>query len=288
VINVTQTADTHTALLSPKKSFITHLGSIRLCFFLLAALIAWLFAGIWLDGSPATKDAVLQMNDRLITDWLLDPKNPDWRVTAWFLGFCILSLALFINLACCTMTTVINFTRHRNDFRHYTLLIIHVFMGLIMAGHVADMTMGYKFSRLKMLPGQSYDLPDGFSVALGKVTFAPEKDVLKMKRHDARHLLTRDKFKIKDNYIHVTVTKKGRVQAAGNVYMLSPLKHGSLRVTLKHFFVPKKTSAAPVGAILTIAKNPIHEAFFILYALMIAGMLLYTLSCSIKPEPPCY
>ncbi len=246
----------------------------------MGALILWLFLGIFLARCPATDMAIHQMNDRLILEWLFNPETRDWRVVGWFLGFCLLNLFLFINLLACSATSLWNRMFFNNDKTKKRLLfVIHGLIALIMFGHLANMVIGYKYSWIKMTPGDEFALPNGAALYLSNVNYAVPVKFLKMDRHKARKQLGREIFNIKDNYVSVRLTRNNRGIAKGNLYMLKPLKVDSLRVTLNRFFLPENSRENSVGAILTVSKNPIHEAFFLTYALTIACLLIYLITC---------
>jgi len=278
VTEMIRISNTNSASMTRQQSIVTSLASTRLCFYLLAVLIAWLLGGIFLDAYHGTRDAIFQMNNLLILDWLIDPEPSDWRVIIWFVGFCIINGLLFINLICCTAISMQHLSWNRCGIKKLALLTIHILMALIMLGHVADMVVGYKYSHIKLTPGKSYPLPDGYCVRLDHVTYKPSLDILTMKRHDARKLLTREKFKIKENYSKITVTQKNQILFTDNVFMLAPLNYNGLRITLNKFFLAKKKTEKTVGAVITLARNPVHEIFFIIYALMIVTLIVYTVT----------
>src|SRR6056297_157427 len=259
---------------------ISRLASFSLAFYLMGALVLWLFLGIFLARCPATDPAIHQMNQKLILDWLFDAETMDWRVVGWFLGFCLLNLFLFVNLAACTATSSWNRMFFNNDKTKKRLLfVIHGLIALIMIGHLANMGIGYKYSWIKMAPGDSFALPNGAALTVSDVNYAVPVKFLKMDRHEARKQLGREIFDIKENYVSVRLTRYNREIAKGNLYMLKPLRVGPLRVTLNRFFLLENKGENAVGAILTVSKNPIHEAFFLIYALTIVCLLIYLITC---------
>ena len=267
------------------KRIIDRLSSLSLCFYLLAALILWLAIGIFLARFPETDQVIHEMNDKLVLDWLLAPETKDWRIISWFTGFCILNLLFFINLALCSVTNLWNRIFLNNNKTKNTLLFaIHILIALIMLGHLTNMVIGFKKSWIKLAPGDSYALPDGYALELKAVHYTSPLKLLKMDHHEARKLMSRDRFDINANYVTVGLARNHKKIDTGRIYMLKPYKTNDFRLTLNRFFLPKKSDGASVGAILTVAVNPIHEGFFLIYALTIGCLLIYILLHKDRPR----
>ncbi len=253
---------------------------MRVSFWLIGALLVWLAAGIVLTLFPETDTAIYQMNRRLILDWLLTAKDrPAW-LAAWFLVLCLLNFFLVVNLVCCIGVTLWKRLFLNDKWKNSLLVVLHIMVIGILAGHLANMGIGFKQEGIKLLPGTSVHLPEGYCLHLASVNFTADTAILKKQGKSARHEMNRDRFKIAENYIRITLTRHGRPVADGPVHLLSPLKTGDLRITLRRFFLAENHPDQPVGAIVTAAKNPIHEVFFLTYALMIFCLLLYILAVS--------
>ncbi len=264
------------------KKLTKKLSSIQLCFWLLALIILWLAAGIALALHPATGDAVYGMNKQLVIDWLLQSENPDWRAAAWLLVFCLLNLLLFINMSLCLALNLLKRILFSAKLKNSLLTVIHVLVLFVMLGHLANMAVGFKQERIKMTPGSVLDLPGGYMVELNSVHFAADLRLLTMDRHKARQEMTRDRFDLKENFADISVFR-GRLEKAGKrIHIMEPLKLGSFRVTLNRFFAADKNGEKHAGAVITVSRNPIHEWFFLIYALMILSFLAYTAVCIIS------
>jgi hypothetical protein len=257
---------------------IHHLASISLSFYLVGALFVWLAAGIVLTLFPETEAAIYQMNDRLVLDWLTHPDARHWWLVGWFLVLCLLNFFLAVNLVCCLGITLWKRLFINGKLKSCLLFALHVIVIGILAGHLANMVVGFKQERIKMTPGETIALPNGYSLILETVHFTADRSLLKKEGKESRQEMSRDRFKIADNYIRVALSRDGEPVGSGPVHVLSPLKIGSLRVTLNRFLAAKNLPNHPVGAMVTVAKNPIHEAFFLIYGLMILCLLAYILT----------
>lgn len=266
-----------------RPSLIQRLAAIRLSFHLILALFVWLAAGIVLTLFPATDAAVYRMNDRVVLDWLLHPQDrPAWLVW-WLLGLCLLNFFLVVNLVCCLGVTLWKRLFFNGKSKSSLLFALHVIIIFILGGHLANMVVGFKQEGIKLTAGESVALPDGTRLTLEAVHFTADPDLLKNQGKGSHAEMSRDRFRVAENYVRVRLAKDGETIGAGPLYMLSPLKTGSLRVTLRRFFLANDHPDQPVGAILTAAQNPVHEAFFLTYALMILCLGAYILA--LNPIP---
>ena len=257
------------------KRIIDRIAALSTAFYLLAALILWLAVGIALARLPQTESVFEQMNRQLILEWLMDPAPKDRRVLAWFIGLCLLNLALFVNLLLCSLTRLSKRPITGKRAKSRLLFFIHILVLFIMLGHLTNMGVGYKYAHIRMAPGTSHTLPSGDTIFLERVHYALPVKYLTMDPHEARQSLTRKRFDIEQNYAGLRLIRENGETSAGTVYRLKPLKDGPLRITLNRFFLAEKPPQARVGAVLTVAENPIHEAFFLIYAFTILCFLIY-------------
>ena len=257
------------------KRIIDRIAALSTAFYLLAALILWLAVGIALARLPQTESVFEQMNRKLILEWLMDASPKDWQVLAWFIGLCLLNLALFVNLLLCSLTRLSKRPITGKRAKSRLLFFIHILVLFIMLGHLANMVVGYKYAHIRMAPGTSHTLPNGDTIFLDHVHYACPVKYLMMDPHEARQSLTRERFDIEQNYAGLRLIRENGETSAGTVYRLKPLKDGPLRITLNRFFLAEKPPQARVGAVLTVAENPIHEAFFLIYAFTILCFLIY-------------
>ncbi len=253
------------------------LSSLPLSAGIMAALIAWLSLGLILAHHPVTDAAVQQMNDRLLLYWLLHNSREHWLLSLWLGGLFILSGFLLVNLIGCSLTMLLPRLRVRRDRKSFLSLLLHVLLGVVMIGHGANLVVGFKTAYHKLLPEQSLSLPDGRAIRLEAVTYLSSRELLAMDHHQGRQKMTRARMGLKTNSADFSLHKNGQSVAAGRAFLLQPFRYGSLRITINRFFLAAgDAETAPVGVIVTVAANPIHEVFFLVYALMIASFLAYT------------
>jgi hypothetical protein len=269
-----------------KQQLIRRLSSLSLCFYLLGALFFWMSLGIVLAEYPGSETAFNRINDRLVLDWLLSSGKQDRWLAVWFLVLCLLNLALLVNLVFCLAAGLWKRIFSNGRIKQVLLFVMHLLIIGILLGHLVNMGVGFKQGWIKMTPGQAVALPDGYGLVLESVCFVPNPELLKKEKKAAHEALTQERFKIQENYVEVLLTKNNKPIGGGRVHMLAPLKIGSLRVTLRRFFVAQNHSNASVGAVLAVARNPVHEAFFLVYALMILCLLAYILAGRVS-RPAC-
>lgn len=255
------------------------LSSLTLCFTLMIILALWLCIGILLTYHPAAARIIKGMNDQLILSWLLTTAIAHPLVSTWLLVLLILSGMLLLNLICCCFTLPGLRIRLKSGLRPLLLLMLHVLAGLVMIGHGAHMVVGFKSADMKLQPGQNAMLPGGRTIHLKSVECSYVPLLQTADRQQRRRLLTRDRVKLKDNYIDFTVLKDGTLADSGRAYLLGPFRRGSFRVTLNGFFPVHEFgpshSGRIAGAVITVADNPLHEIFFCLYAAMLFCFLAY-------------
>ena len=270
------------------RTLVNRLSSLTLSFTLMTALTLWMGIGILLTYHPATDRIIKSMNDQLILSWLLTATGTHPLMSLWLLVLLGLSGLLLLNLACCCLTLPGLKIRFKSGPRSMLLLILHVLTGLVMVGHGAHMIAGFKAADMKLLPGKSAGLPDGTTIHLESVecSYIPLLEI--SGRQQRRQSLTRDRVKLKDNYIDFTIQKEGQIVDSGRAYMLRPFRRGAFRVTLNRFF-PLQKSGPPLpgrtaGAVVTVAENSFHELFFCLYAAMIICFLAYWIVVEVEAK----
>lgn len=264
-------------------TFTERLSSLSFSFGLMAVLALWLGLGILLTRHPVGDSIIKSMNDELILSWLGGSAVAHPLISGWLIVLMGLSGLLFINLACCCLTQPALKIRLSNGPRPILLLGLHVLIGLVMIGHGAHMVVGFKSADIRLAPGQGAELPDGTTIILtaANCTYA---SVLQSKdRHERRKALTRERVKLNDNYADFSLHKNGQTINSGRAFLLKPFRQGSFRVTLNRFFLRTKWAQqfkdkAPVGAVITVVENPLHEVFFGVYAIMILTFLVYLIA----------
>ncbi len=262
------------------RGLVEHLSSLSFCFVLMAALALWLGMGILLTRHPVADSIIKGMNDELILSWLGNSAASHPLISGWLIVLMGLSGLLFINLACCCFMQPALKIRLNSGARPLLLFTLHVLIGLVMIGHGAHMAIGFKSSNMELLPGQSNGLPDGTTIELKSASCSFASVLQHKDRQQRRQLLTRDRVRLKDNYIDFSVSREGATIQGGRACLLKPYRRGAFRVTLNRFFlIPEKslpdTGVPAVGAVITVVENPLHELFFGVYAFMILTFLAY-------------
>lgn len=257
------------------KRIVEKLAALSLTFSLLAALILWLGLGILLTRLPAADPVFARMNQQLVLEWLLGPEKKPWWIVVWFIGFCLLNLGILLNLLACCATNLVYRPAFFNRLKNLLLLVIHILVIVIMLAHAANMGIGYKHAGIRMPRGETFKLPNGGTLRLADVGYALPAKYLRMDPHEARRELTRERFDISRNYARLQWTGPDGRTAGGKLHRLQPLRIDSLRITLNRFYLASNSPEPRVGAILTVARNPVHEAFFLVYAVTIACLMLY-------------
>jgi len=264
---------------------LSRLSSLTLTLWSLGALALTLLLGMLLALSQTFYPAIREINYTLVRDWLAGPAQEQPLVTAWFIILCLAAAILFVNLAACIYVKIPPYLRNRKKVKWWSMFLIHILLIGIMLGHAASFVMGFKYEEIRLLPGQSRLLPNGYQVTVREVSFVDDLKLLKAGHREGRGLLTRQAFHRESNTAKVTVLAQGREIAAGEVHILSPLKRGSLRVTLTGFYLKRQKGRDMVGVNLTVGSNPLTSVFLLCYGLMIAGFVLLA-ALTPRPDTP--
>jgi hypothetical protein len=105
------------------------------------------------------------------------------------------------------------------------------------------------------------------------VVFTDDVQILKMKKKEQRAFMTRENIHPKKNFAQVSLYQDSRLVENKRVIMLSPLRYGSVQVTVTRFVVDPKDGR--IGVKMTITDNPLNMLFFVIYGLMILCLGLY-------------
>ncbi len=262
------------------RALLNRISSLTFSFILMCVLAVWLGIGILLVRQPAVASVIKGMNDQLFLSWLLTSGVSQPLISAWLMILFVLSGLLLLNLVCCCLTRPALKIRAKNGRKPLLLLTLHILVGLVMIGHVANMTIGFKTARIKLRPGQQLVLPDGRTIRLESIHCSFSPDLMNLEHDEIRKKMTRDRVSLKDNYADFTIQKEGEVVDTGRAFLLRPFRRGSFRITLNRFFPADKLSRPAmgeisVGAVITVADNFLHELFFGIYAAMILCFFVY-------------
>ena len=245
---------------------------MRFAFWLLISLIAWFFVGTTLILSKDFYRALKQMGDNLVLDWLIAESHQSPLLLIWFIGLCLIGALLAISFIFCSYNNLFKASKKQTKAKPVLLLLIHIFFVIIMALHLGSMIWGYKYSGIELTEGSQYNF-DKYSLHVNKVNYVDDIEVLKLKYKEMRQYHTSEGFHYKSNYIDLSLFENNTEILTQKAYMLSPIKHGALRITLSYFYMPKNSDVP--GVKVVIAKNYFNELFFIFYALEIISILIF-------------
>jgi hypothetical protein len=241
----------------------------------MAALVFWLMLGAVLTVHGPFQASLKALSERVVLDWFLHGALRQPLLLFWFSGLCLLSAALLLCALCCFWTRFCLKLAAAFSLRGFCLLSLHLFFIIVMLCHTAGMLVGFKYSGITLLPGESYAFEDGYRLTLSHVTFIDDLAILRADYKEARKLMTRDQFHYRENVARLHLTKNNERVAEEEIRMLKPFKHGALRATLTGFFLSQDAAHPRIGIKLVIMENPLVEFFFIMYACLIMTMLFF-------------
>ncbi|BEQ14200.1 hypothetical protein [Desulfoferula mesophila] len=249
------------------------LSSLKFTLGSLGALMIWLGLGVFIGQPKLLAAAFFDMNRMLILDWLLGPAWEHPLAPLWFLGLCLGVGVMLLNLGCCTFTRLLPRLRAGNALRGWLLTLVHLVMLVVLLGHGAEMALGHKQEELRMLPGQTLELPGGLKLHLESVRFLSDTSVINLPYREARWTWTSTNFKPRENWAQVVISREGKVLRQGDLKILQPMDIEGLRLTLAGFYSPEDgAKPAKVGVRLALVKNPMTTLFFVAYG---AWVVLY-------------
>lgn len=249
------------------------LSSLYLTLYCLAGLALWLAAGMVLAQTPPFMLHMKAMDQTLIRDWLAGPALDQPVVLVWFLLLCAGVGLLTLNMAVCTWTRLLpRLKGNGGRLRTWFLAGVHILMLLVLLGHVSEMGFGFKLENVKLLPGQSKELPDGSIITVADAHFVDDPALLNLSYRQGRASHLASVFHREKNTASLELSLGGRSQAKGVLRVLEPWEAESLRVTLAEFFRDDSQAPPQVGVVLTVARNPLEKLFFASY---VAWILVY-------------
>ena len=213
-------------------------SSMRFAFWLLFALIIWFLAGAGLAVSRIGSSGVNAMGDSLILQWLQAEALSSPLVLAWFIILCIIAFLLGISFLFCSWTTLYRKMKVDGSAPSIVLFAIHLLFLMIMALHLAGMLTGFKYSRVSLQPGESFEFEDRYSLELVEVVYVDDPAVLKLPYKKMRDYQDGENFHLEKNRARLRFLENGEELALGEIRMLSPFRHGTIRVSLNYFHIP--------------------------------------------------
>ena len=245
------------------------LSSLKFTLASLGGLMLLLALGMVLSRIKAFAPQFDAMNRTLLLDWLLGPAWSQPTVAIWFVGLCLGVGVMLLNLGACTFTRLLPRLRGSSKAKGWVLTLVHLVMLAVLLGHGAEMGLGHKQEDLRLMPGQSHELPDGSRITLERVEFKDDPAILNLPYAQARWSLVRGKFHAWDNSAELSFMENGRETSRSEIRMLRPVVRDGVRYTLMEFYRQGEGDQAQVGAMLAITSNPLTTLFFLAYALWV-------------------
>ena len=278
---------------------IQRLSSIHLTFYSIISLGSLLIMGVILCYFPDHQSAIDGLNSNLIHHWLGKTISSNPVVSIWVIIVCMVSVILFINALLCSATTLLSAALKRPSLKRWSFMLMHVLFLLVLACHGLSLISGHKTENIHLYPGESHELSDGLSLVIQGITFVDDTRLISMKTKKNRHLMTRKTFHPDKNYASVVLIKNQKPVTSQKVMMLTPLVHGSMRITLNRFLFKnfargderdgkvtgeknetedgiKKTKK--MGVAFTISQNRFTTVFFVAYGLLISSIICFVLT----------
>ena len=260
------------------------LSSLKLTMVILSVLVFWLVWGILLADSDVQSSGFRTMNAMLVPDWFRKPDAVSTLLKIWFLGLCFFMGVLGVNLGFCSwnrMAVVVGSKRRKSKI---VMLVVHAVFGLVALGHLGSFLLGYRYENVRLWEGKTFPLPDGYGLTLVNVHFVDDLRILKKKPRE----LGPEEYHPRMNFVSAVMKQKGVTVAEGRISYLNPLSHGDIQISFKRFTPPKqgengKSGSLKPGVLLIISRNPLKGAVFVLFPIMIAGIIIYTVMTWRRP-----
>ena len=252
------------------------LSSLHFTTWTVVALFLWFIWGILLAGNEVFSREFLLMNRVPLRHWIADPLQGIFLIKFWFTGLCLVMVVLSVNLIFCSWTKILRIIRIRLSASKLLMLIIHIVFGLVALGHFGSFMLGYRHENIRLGQGQTFCFEDGYELTVTKVHFIDDPLVFNKSRRE----LTQDQFHYRSNFAEVVLSHKQQEVDRDRIYILRPLRHKNIQITLKRFIpLSKKTRSSRddncPGVMFVVSKNPVVWIFLTLYPLMITGIMIY-------------
>ena len=260
------------------------LSSLKLTMVILSVLVFWLVWGILLADSDVQSSGFRTMNAMLVPDWFKRPDAVSTLLKTWFFGLCFFMCILGVNLGFCSWNRMAVIVGNRRLKSKMVMLAVHVVFGLVALGHLGSFLLGYRYENVRLSEGKTYQLPDDYALTLINVHFVDNPRILKKKPRE----LGPQEYHPRMNFVSAVLKQKGVAVAEGRISYLDPLSHGDIQISFKRFTPPKqkedlKNELLKPGVLLIISRNPLKGAVFVLFPIMIAGIVIYTVMTWRRP-----
>jgi len=273
---------------------IRKLAAIHITYCAIISLVILLMGGVVLSYFPVHQKAIDGLNTSLVHQWLFHNISSNPLVTAWVILICLASGILFINTLVCSMTTLVSAAIKHRSINRWSFLCMHLLFLVVLVCHGLALISGHKTQEIKLYPGDSHGLINGFSLKVDEINFVDDTRLISMKMKKNRNLMTRKTFHADQNTASVTLLKDQTPVKSQKVMMLNPLVHDAMRITLTRFLLKKNTGnkeinentsnkneqgveKEKIGAVFILSSNNFTALFFIAYGLLILTIIIYIL-----------
>jgi len=251
------------------------LSSLTFTTIVLVMLLVWLTWGILMAGSAAYVDRFGLMNSRLVRDWLLDPEGGSGLLKFWFAGLCFVVALLGVNLVFCSWKKILRIMRVKFSKSKLLMFAIHMVFGLVALGHFGSFMLGYRYERVLLGEGESFNFRGGYGLKVEQVHFVDNPAVLKQ----SPRYLRSGEFHYRRNFADIVLSRNGSEISRDRIYILKPARHQGVQITLSRFTPPKGMKGTgkegTPRVVFVVTKNPVLTAFLVTYGAMITGMIVY-------------
>ena len=252
------------------------LSSMQFTTVILAVLVFWFAWGILLAESPVYEGGFKIMNSVLVPVWFSGDKQPPLLLKVWFVGLCSGMLILAVNLVFCSWNKLIRLMKGNVLRSRMVMLVIHVVFGLVALGHFGSFLLGYRYENILLRKGQSFSLPQGYTLAVREIHFKDDMKLLNQSPNEHVPLAVLSQ----GNFCEVAFLRNGETEAQGRAYFMKPFVWKDIQVTLKRFTPPKgkkgpEFEGRTPSVRLIVSRNPVKGLVLFLFPVMIAGIALY-------------
>lgn len=254
---------------------IRYFASMRFAYRTLIVLVVWMCLGALMAGG-GLKPVFKAMNDLLVLDWFLKVMADKPLHGIWFIGFCILGAMVLFSFVACTSTTLWKKLRQRRN-RNTALVLFSLhslFIGILLL-HVTSMTIGFKKGHVKAFADDTLRLSSSYTLVVEEVQFGGRNSLLQESGEGSKIRYTRANLNPANSFAVLTLMMNGKPLSSGRVRYMEPFRKGNIFVCLEAFISDKKGSDI-TGVKMTVVKNPVIYPFFVLYALSVFLILIYT------------
>ncbi len=196
-------------------------------------------------------------------------------VASWVLLLILVSIALFINVVCCTSSQL----RSLFKFRHKRLRMgfmaaIHLVAILVLILHGLDVLLVNRHEPIKLHAGEAATMGE-YQVRVLEVTYSASplwvtEDQAGKKINPMR--FSRDDFSKGDNRARIEISAPGLSPQVREIALLSPVRMGATFFFLETFFIAHGDSR--VGVEIHYSYNPLAPIFFGTYMVLFLLMMV--------------